>query len=185
MALVVTPGSATADSYISVADADAYHFKMGNTAWESADAIAKEEALRRGTRYIDARYRYRWRGQRTSGRDQALEWPRAYATGSLYPSYRYWGDWPATNLTIEDDELPVELKNATAEAALREVVAPGSLTPDVTMSERVRSESIGPISTTYFDDYSVGATRPIITLIDEMLAPLLVPVRLTGTLVRA
>ena len=46
-------GSANSESYISVADADAYHEARGNTAWEdiSGDTI-KEQLLRKAADFM-------------------------------------------------------------------------------------------------------------------------------------
>jgi len=57
MTLDVTIGGSAADSYITVAEADAYAFDdLGHAAgfWLSADVAKKEAALRRSTREIDA-----------------------------------------------------------------------------------------------------------------------------------
>ena len=74
MALVVEDGTglSTAESYISVADADTYHSDRGNALWTGTDAV-KEEALRQATEYLDATYD--WKGS-ISLTTQALNWPR-------------------------------------------------------------------------------------------------------------
>ena len=74
MSIIVEDGTGltTAVAYVAVADADAYHTAMGNTAWTGTDA-AKEIALRRATQYLDNRYTYR--GTRLTS-TQALEWPQ-------------------------------------------------------------------------------------------------------------
>lgn len=118
MALVVTPGSASADSYASIAEADAYHAGRGNTTWTGSDTL-KEAALRRATAWLDGRYRARWPGSRSRGREQALDWPRAFASDK--------DGW-----VIASDAIPAEVVLATCEAALRELVKPGSLSPDIT-----------------------------------------------------
>src|SRR5687768_9190680 len=122
MALIVEDGTglSTAESYISVANADSYHSVRGNTTWTGVDSL-KEAALRRATTYIDGRYGARFTGTRRLARDQALMWPRSDATD-------------VEGWTIENDEVPVEIERATAEAALRELVDPGSLSPDVEIS---------------------------------------------------
>lgn len=54
MALIVAPTEGF-DSYVSVADADAYVLKMGVDGWPAAEAD-KEKALRRATQYIRVNY---------------------------------------------------------------------------------------------------------------------------------
>ena len=57
MSLDTTIGGSSADSYATIADADAYHVKFNNTSWATLDAVSKEAALRVGVRYVDG-YQY-------------------------------------------------------------------------------------------------------------------------------
>ncbi len=82
MSIIVEDGTglATAESYISVADASTYFTARGNTTWDALDegeaTAAREAALRLATDYMTAVYRDRWEGVRyTEG--QALCWPRS------------------------------------------------------------------------------------------------------------
>ena len=163
MALVVEDGTglSTAESYISVANADSYHSVRGNSTWTGADAL-KESALRRATTYIDGRYGPRFSGYRRLARDQALMWPRSDATD-------------VEGWTIENDDIPVEIERATAEAALRELVDPGSLSPDVEISTSgsIIREKVGPLEVEYSDPAAVDRTRPVLQILDDILAPLL------------
>lgn len=54
MALIVAPTEGY-DSYVSVADADAYVLKMGADGWPAGESD-KEKALRRATQYIRVAY---------------------------------------------------------------------------------------------------------------------------------
>lgn len=157
--------------YGTRADADAYHTARGNSGWTGENA-AKDAALERATDYIDGRYRWRlasgrwqsmFRGERTGGRAQDREWPRTGATD-------YEGN------AIADDEVPVEVRNATYEAALRELQTPGSLSPDFVPSGQVVKEKVGPIEVGYAVPQATANSlpnRPVIPAIDEILAPLL------------
>jgi len=61
MALVLnaTPGAADANSYATVADADAYHEgHLYASAWTSASNTTKEQALVMATRWLDAQVRW-------------------------------------------------------------------------------------------------------------------------------
>jgi hypothetical protein len=163
MALTVEDGTglAGAESYISVADADTYHSVRGQATWTGADGL-KEEALRRATLFIDARYGPRFSGVRYRGRDQALMWPRAGAE-----DIEGWG--------IDHDEVPLEIARATAEAALRELVEPGFLSPDVTISSagQVIEKTVGPLTLKFAEGTATDRTRPLVQIIDDILAPLL------------
>jgi hypothetical protein len=155
--------------YGTLADANTYHTARGNTAWTGTDAV-KLAALERATDYIDGRYRWllpsgRWEsmfpGERTDGRAQEREWPRTDAED-------YDGN------AIPDDEVPVEVENATYEAALRELVTPGSLSPDFVPSGQVIKEKVGPIEVGYASPQATAnqlPNRPIIPVIDEIIAP--------------
>ncbi|MGA5718118.1 DnaT-like ssDNA-binding protein [Pseudomonas atacamensis] len=160
------------DFYGTVAAADAYHAARANAAW-TGDDLAKQAALIRASVYIDGRYRKLlasgvWQslfpGVKTEGRGQAREWPRTGAED-------YEGH------AIPSDQVPVEVEQATYEAALRELVEPGSLSPDFVAASTVKRQKVGPIE----EEFSVAAgadgaasVRPVIIIIDEMIAPVLV-----------
>lgn len=146
MSLIVEDGTglSNAESYASVADADAYHLSMGNTAWTGAEQL-KEKALRRATQYLDAWYRFR--GERLL-LTQSLEFPRVGVT-DLLP------DWPMKNLVA-----------ATCELALRALS--GTLISD-TEGESIRREKVGPIETEYFRN---DGAQVRYTLVDKLLKDL-------------
>jgi len=172
MPLDTTIGGANADSYASLAYALAYHADKGNAAWALATDGNRETAMRRATTWLDGTYRGNWTGYRVNGRLQALDWPRSDVADI--------GGYAVDYLTI-----PPEVLRATCEAALRELALPGGLSPDVTDAGIVKSESVGPISVTYRGGGGVGASRPIVTVIDDILSGLLSIRRGTATLVRA
>lgn len=155
MSLVVETGtgSATAESYTTVAEATAYHAARNNTAWAAiaTDAL-REAALRKATDYMVSMYRNRWQGYRTTPTVQALDWPRV--------SVEVEGVW------VESDEIPETIKRACAEYALKSVSA--DLLSDLTQG--VLSETVGPISVSY-DRSSPQRTRYV--YIEAMLRPYL------------
>lgn len=158
MALVVEDGTGKtdADSYCSLSDAVAYAAARGLT-FPASPAGPAEAALIRATAAIDATYRARFPGQRTSGRAQSLEWPRKYA-----------GD--AAGEPIADDEIPQEIMNAVCEAAIRELAAPNSMMPDLERGGQIKSIQAGSVAI----EYGGNATaRTAFTLIDGILAGLL------------
>lgn len=122
--------------------------------------------------WLDARFRSGFSGKKTGGRSQAREWPRTGAS-----------DVECNE--IDPNEVPVEVLNSTFEAALRELANPGYLSPDYVASQRVVSESVGPISTTYSDKDVITAEdmRPVVTLIDDIMSSLLGNVEATPVLV--
>jgi hypothetical protein len=107
MTLIVEDGTQKTDSesYASVADADTYVTRWHDDAdWNAATDAVKERALLKGTRFVDS---FHFIGQMTDP-DQALSWPRAFV-GAI------------DGRVISSEEIPRAIKEATMEAALREV----------------------------------------------------------------
>ena len=101
MALVVESGAglATAESYVSEADALTYLTAIGEeTAWAALTTAQREAALRLATSWLDAHYV--WPGSVRMG-DQALAWPRV-------------GALDCEGRTVAYDEVPSTVANATA-----------------------------------------------------------------------
>lgn len=153
-------GLANAESYVSVSDAATYAAARGLT-FPASPADKAEQALRRATAWLDGRYRSRFPGQRKNGRDQALEWPRINACDR-------------GGNEIASDEVPIEIVNATIEAAVREMAAPGGLSPDVTPGEVAKRLKAGSVEIEYASaSGSVFDQRPVLTVIDGILSSLL------------
>jgi hypothetical protein len=101
-AIDATAGGPTANSYVSIADATAFHETQPYPeAWADADADQRCRALQTATRLLNRWWC--WYGQVTS-EDQALLWPRTGVTGP-------------NGFEIPDDEIPTEIEEATAELA--------------------------------------------------------------------
>lgn len=151
-----------ADDYIEYGEARGYEVEALSPS--PSDAI--DQYLLVASEYIDAMYRGSFTGSKTGGRSQVREWPRTDATDT-------------DDNAIDSDEIPIEIINATYEAAYREQQDPGSLMPDYVAAERVVSETVGPISTTYARSGVLKAsdTWPTIGKIEGILAPLLGSVR--------
>lgn len=97
-------GLSTANSYISVTDADSYIANFGNSStWTGATEAEKQEALRIGTQYLDLKYSFR--GVKYT-KEQALAFPRA-------------GVCDDDGYSVLSDEVPEAIKRACVEAALR------------------------------------------------------------------
>lgn len=175
MPLITTPGAIDADSYASLTFADAWHAMRGHTAWAAATVAAREAAKRRSTLWLDARFRRRFPGSPTFGRDQALEWPRIDARDCY-------------GRKISSTIIPVEVMKADAEAALYELEEPGMLMPvnaPATQEQVEKSITAGPVSITYADSATSGGTggaapAPHIPAVIGLLAPLLA---VTGSVV--
>jgi len=131
---VVETGSAlaTANSYCTVEYATTYHETYGNPSnWTAATQADHEDALRQATMALDFRYGGRWSGYRYSSA-QGLDWPRTYAVDS------------AGN-TIDSDEVPVRLQQATAMLALLHIIGE-DINPTTRTSADIRSETLSAAS---------------------------------------
>jgi hypothetical protein len=123
----------------------------GHTAWAALTLAQKEQALRRATDFMVARYRLKWEGYRTSPA-QSLDWPRQCVV--------------IEGWTLPTNHIPRDIKRACAELALKASAAP--LVEDATQA--VIQETVGPITTRY-DPNSPSVIR--YTQVDMMLAPYL------------
>ena len=116
-------GLETANSYASVAEADAYHdSRLHSLAWTAATTPVKERALAMATTTLDAMTA--WQGSRASAA-QALAWPR---TGAIYDGL------------LVEDMVPAPVKRATAELA--RLLIGEDLTQDVAQNN-VESLNLG------------------------------------------
>lgn len=175
MSLVVETGAglSTAESYVSVADADAYHALRGNTTWADLDDLEqKEPALRRATDYMLQIYRSRWKGVRMQA-TQALDWPRSgvYVEPFMHGAV---GEYP---YLIADDVVPTDVARACAKLALKAVTI--DLAPD--LDRMTLREKVGPLEVEYAPNQPQYVRY---REIDGMLAPYLSTTSVCKLLVR-
>lgn len=157
MTLIVEDGTGLVDaeSYISVADATAYHAKRGNAGWANViDDATRETLLIKATDYMVAAYRNRWAGTRKTP-TQALDFPRYNVpiqdSGLVYMSF------------VSPNVVPNQVRFACAELALRAI--DGDLMPDLTQT--VIREKVDVIEVEY-DRFSPVQKR--YSHIDAMLS---------------
>ena len=146
------------EHYGSVAGATAYHVSRANTGWADSPADAAEAALIRASVWLDGEYGHRLPGTK--------------ATGEQYRACPRTGGVDASGFALPDDVVWWQVEHATYEAALRELVTPGILSPDYTPAQGVKSETVGPISVTYRDGTGTQ-WRPIASTVDDILASLI------------
>lgn len=132
MTLIAEDGTGLegAESYLSVAEFEAYCVKRGYSLG-AATSDEKEQKLRLATEFVDTNWRFK--GSRSTA-TQALEFPR---TGLI--------DWSGHSVV----GIPARLKNATAELAFRALSE--ALYQDLDRGGMIKTETVGPISTTYMD----------------------------------
>lgn len=158
------------EHYGTLEGALAYHAARGNAAWAGTgvtDAL-RSAALVRASTAIDGMYGARFPGHKAGGRVQVLAWPRVGAYDHC------------AGEDIPDDEVPFEVVNAAYELALAELQSPGVSTPTVTPGQVVASESVGPISTSYFAPghgaaAGLEAQRAVLFAVEDALRCVLTP----------
>ncbi len=146
MTLIVEDGTglATAQSYVSLVEANTYHQLYASAAW-NADDYQKEVALRRATQYLDASYE--WHGRKRN-RKQALGWPRCWAEDTV------------EDLCIDTDVIPSKVKDATCVLALSALT--GALLTPIESDSRVIRERIGEIEVEYDETRSYIPDYPFL-----------------------
>lgn len=164
MGLIKEDGTivANANSYVTVADANAYFALTNNTVWDALDpSDQKGPFLIQAVRFMQQRYRKRWAGYRTSS-TQLLDWPRASVSKpdvgigyAAYPSY------------YGIHEIPQEVKDAQCELALR--MSNGDLNPDIAPEDMARSIKVGPIEIDFSPN---GTTVTFFAAVEQLLYPL-------------
>jgi hypothetical protein len=121
MAVIIdaTVGGANANSYVTLAQADAYlEARLNVTAWTSATTDTKNRALVEAQRTLGP---LPWAGSRTTD-TQAIAWPRAYVVNpdAPLPVSRAAREnlLPQGIVFYEDDVIPQRVKDAQVELAL-------------------------------------------------------------------
>lgn len=134
MALVIEDGSgkSNAQSYVSVADVEAYGVIYGLST-----TGLTEPMIMRAMRYLEGNYYERWIGLKRT-EEQALSWPRAWATRR-------------DGYTQSESAIPVEVKNAVCALAIRAITTT-DLAPDLTRADSAMEEEVGPIRVRYFNN---------------------------------
>ena len=158
MAIEVTAGSATAVAYDTAANADAYFAARGITVW-TGDESAKEQALIRGTDYLERRYRGRWVGVKATS-IQALAWPRGHISD-------------VDGYAIDATTVPDQVKRANFEAALL-VLTGTNLEPVLSRGNSIKRKKVKAAVVETETEYLEGApARDVITSIDGLLEGLI------------
>lgn len=157
MSLIIEDGTRPvgANTFASVEDCDAWHGLRGLTVWppppetgEDPQLTAKESALVRAADYLNG---LGWTGRRAKG-GRVMAWPRVGAVD---------GD----GFEIDADAVPEPVRNANC--YLAGLVFGGTdIQPILERGNRVQSESVGSMSTSYFDD---AASRDVFSVLADIL----------------
>lgn len=127
--VIATPGAADANSYLTVAEGDAFaDERLGTLTWSSSTEADKSKALVQATRYMDT---LQYIGDKAST-TQALLWPRSDAT--------------CGDKQYADDVIPPEVQQATFDLAEGLLNNPGLISGQgVTASTSTTGELVAGI----------------------------------------
>lgn len=124
--LVATAGSASADAYCTMVEAEAYISSLYYSSdWTGKSDTQKDQVIRQATRLLDC---LSWVGVKAAS-SQALEWPRS----DVYDRNGY---------EVASDAIPAFLRNATAEFALRLLAEDRAADAGAIVPERVKVGSL-------------------------------------------
>jgi hypothetical protein len=141
--IVATPGGATANSYCTLDEADAYHeTRLFVGSWTGAGDDTKTAALLEAARRLDASFD--WTGSAAT-RAQVLCWPRiGMASRNAFP--------------IDPTVIPQPIKDAQAEFA-RQLIARDRLADNDAQKFGITDFKAGPVGLT-FKDPEAGSDVP-------------------------
>jgi len=143
LTIVATAGSASANSFITLAECETYMEGRGNKAlWTAAADSDKNIALVEATRELDL---LTYTGYRTDD-TQALSWPRQWAVDPDNPTDQY----------FDTDEIPTRLKNAQAELAFQFIKAGTTDLAALDSKAGVKRKKVDVLETEWFS----AATTP-------------------------
>lgn len=140
VAIVATVGSASANSFTTLAEFTTYmESRLNSDSFDDATTDEANRALCEATRELSALV---WQGTRTDT-TQALSWPREWVFNPDDPNHDY----------FDNDVIPDRLKRATYELALAFLKAGTTDIVSLDESLNVQSENIGQtsIATSYYE----------------------------------
>jgi len=127
LVLVATAGSSSANTYITLAEAESYfEARLHSSTWDDSANITKNEALVWATRLLDNYFN--WVGLKVTS-DQALQWPRQSVIDER-------GD------LLDSTTIPNFLKNATAEFSMWLIASDRTADPSSKGVKRIKVDTI-------------------------------------------
>jgi hypothetical protein len=191
--LVVETGAivAGANTYATLAEADAFFQDSVDTVWFSASERNKKVALISAVRYMQQRYRMQWKGARMDA-FQALDWPRRgvdvpdffdpYYTNAFVPNNFENSAFVPTNV------IPNEVKVAQLLLARATLDSSGASTVVLqpALGRVTKREKLGDLEVEYADGAAGQRLQTIYWDSKEVLRPFLKPSSATtGTVLRS
>ncbi len=160
-----TVGGASANSFITVAEGDAYcDSRLNASAWnDETDDDQKARALIEATRDLSQR---QWIGVGRASNTQALSWPRALAEN---PDLGWGGVY-----YYSETEIPQRVKDGTAELALQFLIAGTTDIASIDPTMNVKVKTVDVLTTEYFDPGQRARGLDRFPSVTRFIRPLLV-----------
>ena len=172
VAITETAGSATANSFVTLAEAATFmESRLNASTWEDdASTDDKNRALVEATRQIS---RLTWVGRRTDT-TQVLSWPRQWATNPDDPNASYY-----TNTVI-----PQRVKDAQMELAFQFIKAGTTDVAALDSTHNVKRKKVDVLETEYTDSYARAEGLDRYPSVTQHIRPLLVGTAASRPMVR-
>ena len=171
LSIVATAGSATANSFITLAEAETYMEGRGNKAlWTAAADADKNIALVEAMRELDV---LSYQGYRSTD-TQALSWPRQWAVDPDNPVYAW----------FDTDEIPTRLKNAQAELAFQFIKAGTTDVAALDSKTGVKRKKVDALETEWFSPSTTARGLSRYPRVMNYIRPLLAVGGLTTEVLR-
>jgi hypothetical protein len=165
MSLVVETGSCVANANALVTRAALLAYAADyHPSVTVGDDTTTDAAIMRASSWLSTFPE--WDGTMTCGRGlQGQAWPRTGVTD-------------CEGSAVADDEVPVEVEQATFVASLAELTSPGVLTPVITPGKQKKSVKVDVIQEVYMTPVEQGVTgsvdpvealRPVLTLVTDLI----------------
>ena len=169
MTLIVEDGTRVsgANSFVTVAEADAYFEARIDTTWTDADDEQKERALVLAADYMTQAWRLLWNGSISDG-TQALAWPRrGVPVPDFFDPFLKQGNVP---LAFQDTyfipeegtgSIPQEIKDAQFLLARAQLDSSGNatVTLQTSLGRLTKREKVGSLEVEYMGPNDGGNSR--------------------------
>lgn len=170
--IVATAGSASANSFVTLAEADTYaESRLNASTWDDATADTQNRALVEATRELSV---LTWIGWRTDD-VQALSWPRQLVRNPDDPYHNYYGT------TV----IPQRVKDATCELAFQFVKSGTTDVAALDTTLNIRREKIDVLETEYFDPFQRATGLHRFPRVWDLIQPLVTGTGVSVPVVRA
>lgn len=146
--IVATVGSASANSFVTLAEADTYiEGRLNASTWTSATTDNKNRSLVEATRDLSA---LSYKGDRVNA-TQALSWPRENAPDPDHPGIDSVGG--STLGDFASNIIPQRVKDATCELAFQFIKAGTTDVAALDPTQGIISKTVDVLSTTYAEPH--------------------------------